>query len=256
MKNLTTLLLVNLVSLLCLNFLFLGSKAFANQNVCNNTPNQLSANYTIETLSRSGQSEQHSHQTLVLWRKDNLVGHQFPEKDITELWEYQKNQRIKLYREFDAHQRGIEYTSEEIKSEHINWDNKYQLLPNTVFKQLNKTKTEKESCWTVEYYSSAPQNKVVTKLQWIPELKLIKSLELSGESGSKTWSLKKVDQNAKTVNSAFAAWDKYQLTDYADVGDNESDPFLMKMINLGFIEHGASGFYNDKGEQLGGGHHH
>ena len=45
-------------------------------------------------------------------------------------------------------------------------------------------------------------------------------------------------------------------TDFADVGDNEAGPFLRKMIALGFVEHGASGFYQANGETLQGGAHH
>ncbi|MFT6897794.1 MAG: hypothetical protein ACJA13_002205 [Paraglaciecola sp.] len=44
--------------------------------------------------------------------------------------------------------------------------------------------------------------------------------------------------------------------DVSDIGDDHSDPFLIKMVTLGFIEHGASGFYDDKGNALEGAHHH
>ena len=58
------------------------------------------------------------------------------------------------------------------------------------------------------------------------------------------------------IKQKFAVWDRYQTTDYADVGDNESDPMLAKMIKLGFISHGASGFYHADGTQIESGHHH
>ena len=69
-------------------------------------------------------------------------------------------------------------------------------------------------------------------------------------------SLNDVNSDTPAIKAQFAKWDNFQTTDYADIGDNESDPFLAKMINLGFIEHGATGFYNQQGEAIQGGHHH
>ena len=58
------------------------------------------------------------------------------------------------------------------------------------------------------------------------------------------------------MNVNFALWQQYELTDYADIGDNESDPFLAKMINLGFIQDTHPGFYNSQGQAIGGRHQH
>ena len=58
------------------------------------------------------------------------------------------------------------------------------------------------------------------------------------------------------MKAQFAEWYNYQTTDYAYIGDNENDPFLAKMINQGFVEHGASGFYDAQGNQLQGSHKH
>jgi len=73
---------------------------------------------------------------------------------------------------------------------------------------------------------------------------------------TQTLTLGTVDFKKAQIQQQFALWDAYQTTDYADIGDNEGDPFLAKMINLGFIEHGASGFYDANGKALGGGHSH
>lgn len=70
------------------------------------------------------------------------------------------------------------------------------------------------------------------------------------------WQLVSIEQ--KSMSETFDRWRKWPSTDFADVGDNEADPFLRKMIALGFVEHGASGFYQANGEPLQGGgtHHH
>lgn len=254
---------LKMISPLFITIISLGTAALANAGECVvNESSQLTATYQIEKTSngsaKSGDSVRHSHTKLTIWRQKDRVAHQYPEREITEIWSLQKNQRIKLLRQFDTHQRGIEYTSAEIKSHRMNWSSKYQLIPGKFKNQLTKTHTEQKDCWTVEYYTNPPTSDENTKQQitlaWIPELQLMQKLALISDQGTKIWTLKKVQQNAATIQQAFNRWDNYYLTDYADIGDNESDPFLMKMINLGFIEHGASGFYNEKGEQLQGNH--
>ena len=42
----------------------------------------------------------------------------------------------------------------------------------------------------------------------------------------------------------------------ADIGDDHTDPFLTNMVNQGFIEAGASGFYDQNGNAIGEGHRH
>ncbi len=72
------------------------------------------------------------------------------------------------------------------------------------------------------------------------------------------WVLVSLESDEDKVGDRFAAWDSHDTTDFADIGDNESDPFLLKMINLGFISHGASGFYDASGNMIssGVGHFH
>jgi hypothetical protein len=59
-----------------------------------------------------------------------------------------------------------------------------------------------------------------------------------------------------TSQAAFALRDDYRTIDYADIGDSEDDPFVRKMIRMGFVSHGASGFYDEHGHALDGGHNH
>ena len=93
-------------------------------------------------------------------------------------------------------------------------------------------------------------------LKWLPHYRLIKSFSKETEVGKSSWILEDKIIDPKQIKKAFTAWENYQTTDYTDIGDNESDPFLMKMINLGFVEHGASGFYDAQGNTLEGEHHH
>ncbi|WP_352289120.1 hypothetical protein, partial [Psychrobacter sp. GW64-MNA-CIBAN-0177] len=90
------------------------------------------------------------------------------------------------------------------------------------------------------------------KLALFTQLKLVKTLRVSNKKSqvSTLLSLNNVSSNEQVIVAQFAKWDNFQTTDYADIGDNENDPFLAKMINLGFIEHSATGFYNQQGQAI------
>ncbi|WP_411026644.1 hypothetical protein, partial [Salmonella sp. s54395] len=68
------------------------------------------------------------------------------------------------------------------------------------------------------------------------------------------WQL--VSLQRASMSDTFDRWREWPSTDFADVGDNEADSFLRKMIALGFVEHGASGFYQADGKPMQGGAHH
>ena len=53
------------------------------------------------------------------------------------------------------------------------------------------------------------------------------------------------------IERQFSVWQAYQTTDYADVGDYESNPILAKMIRVGF-----SGPQESKQLKLHHGAHH
>ena len=122
--------------------------------------------------------------------------------------------------------------------------------------QMKLVNTAGQGCDKVETYTQNHHGQEV-EVQWLPEYQLAKVIAVKGKKQSMVWSLTELNINSKEVFEQFAMWDNYHLTDYVDIGDNESDPFLAKMINMGFVQSGASGFYDSKGNQLSGhGHHH
>lgn len=82
------------------------------------------------------------------------------------------------------------------------------------------------------------------------------SFEIKTDATTIAWTLESIKGDKKSINASFAQRDMYQSTDFADIGDNESDPFLMNMMNLGFIEHGNSGFYDSNGNDMGARNNH
>jgi hypothetical protein len=92
-------------------------------------------------------------------------------------------------------------------------------------------------------------------LKWLPELQLVSFFSSTRGDIKETWQLTSQQYDQPAIELFFTQLSQYQSTDYADIGDDHTDPFLAKMINLGFVEHGASGFYNTDGQPIEGGHH-
>ncbi|TMN69528.1 hypothetical protein CWB85_17565 [Pseudoalteromonas sp. S1727] len=191
-------------------------------------------------------------QQFTLWRTPHQVAEQGHE--LVEVWQQLRNQQIRPIRYFQAQQRGIEYQPTEVHGQQ-DWSTKYQLVSDNFIAKMTLTNEQGEGCERLQNYQLV-QGDTKIELAWLVNKKLISSMRISKPQLTQTLSLVSVRFDKADVLQQFANWDSYQTTDYADIGDNESDPFLAKMINLGFIEHGASGFYDANGKALSGGHSH
>ncbi len=210
------------------------------------------ADYTVTTDIVA--NKQHTENTFTLWRTPHQVAKQNPQ--FIELWQQLRNQQIRPIRYFQHAQRGIEYQPSEVQGEQ-DWSSKYQLVSDKFLASMTHQKSTGEGCELTEYYTQQQGDSKI-ELSWLANQKLLKAIRISTPTYSREITLTSSHHNQQNVQAEFAKWDNYQTTDYADIGDNESDPFLAKMINLGFVEHGASGFYDAQGNQLKGehGHHH
>ena len=226
----------------------------ASASTCN-TDTPISAHYQISKHAEATKPEKFDH--MVLWRRANSVAEQYPKRAITELWERNRSNSIKLNRYFDAYQRGIEYAPGEIKGlgSDDDWSMKNQLVANSLLAKMTLIKTIGSGCDREEIYTLKDPQQSIT-LNWLPTYRLVKSYTRNAKGETSTWLLTAKSTDTKVINAFFEQHLDYQTTDYADIGDNESDPFLKKMINLGFIEHGSSGMYDAQGNDIGGEHHH
>lgn len=195
---------------------------------------------------------------LVLWRNQRQVAHENTRSGITELWEQTSNGQLRMVRYFDKHRRGIEYQPYEIRhaSNNGDWQIKAQLISEAQLKSLQRIATQGGGCDKRENYASAKGDATQISLQWLPHRRLVQHYRETGPESTVTLQLLETITDEKRIKRAFADRETYQNVDYADIGDNESDPFLAKMINLGFIEHGAAGFYDTQGHTLNGHHRH
>lgn len=220
--------------------------------------NIFSANYTIkkETYEQHHQHKNTQQKSLTLWRDNHRIAHENSNPEITSVWYKLRNGRISLTRYFDKYQRGIEYEPVDIQGEKQEWSSKQLLVSKHLLTRLHKDETIGKSCNQVVYYSGKFADRHIKVALLKQQNLLLEYVEIRPD-GKIRWTMDKLTSDKTKVKQAFDKYKAYSTTDYADVGDNESDPFLSKMITMGFIEHGASGFYDADGNALEGhGHKH
>jgi len=220
----------------------------AQQHQCA-TANKLGAIYEIEMSPEAGSSATKPIQKLELWRSGKQVAIRYPQKQITELWEQTKNNQLHMVRYFDAHQRGIEYQPIEIKGKH-DWSVKHQLISDAFKGRMTPGEESGKGCDQKQHYSLHKEHENY-HLVWLKTLQLPEELSVKSQTTGTHWTLKQLIKDEKTVDKAFDLLAQYQTVDFTDIGDMENDPFLRKMINLGFVEHGHSGFYDAEGNDIG-----
>lgn len=229
--------------------LLLSVSVSALANECAVDSAQLAAHYQVK--------ENDSAYTMTLWRNGNSIAQEFENTHIVNMWHLLPNQQLRLVRYFDAQQRAIEYEPNDIRyrSQGDHWQYMSQLVSDAMLSEMQKQSTTGEGCERVETYHSVKGDETI-ELEWLPELKLVKTMTIHGHEGETHWQMEKLIKDQKLVKQQFLSRDRYESTDYADIGDNESDPFLLKMIKLGYIQHGGSGFYDQHGNEIGDAHHH
>ncbi|MYM62362.1 hypothetical protein [Pseudomaricurvus sp. HS19] len=204
-------------------------------------------------ISRQRQGETATQSTIEVIRNHHQVAYRNPDLKVTDLWEQTPKQRLHLVRYFDAYERGIEYQPNEIEGSH-DWGAKYFLIS----EQQRQSMGENDSatnCAEAKTLVSRSDDGNLT-LRWSSHYQLPESISLETPAETTEWKLLKVEADSAVVESSLQQLGHYQTTDYTDIGDSESDPFLRKMINLGFVEHGHHGVYDADGHDLGGEHNH
>lgn len=189
-------------------------------------------------------------QELKIYRQDQRVLRVFSVKGMTEGWNKTPTGRLKLTRYFDMDKQGIEYQpGEEESLGKKTWQQIQMGVPPNITQHMNLVSTQGTGCQLIETYESPDKKETYS---WYPQRQVL--LQYNSERGNPlSWTL--TSDKTGNFDQAFALREEYRLIDYADIGDREDDPFVKKMINWGFIDHGASGFYDHHGHALPGQHH-
>ncbi|GGO78900.1 hypothetical protein GCM10011348_11860 [Marinobacterium nitratireducens] len=218
---------------------------------CTEQADNLTANYQVTRQSADGSQQSYS---MTLWRQGEQVAHQYPERGITQVWGQAANGSLHLGQHFDEYQKGIEYQPLDINRGRgeKDWSLRYQLVSDQLKARMERVDEKGNGCEATRQYRLDDERQLT--LSWREGPRLLESFEIRSQAGTTTWTLTSVDTDQTRVAQFFDRHANYQLTDYADIGDNESDPFIRQMIHLGFIDHGASGFYDAQGNAAE--HHH
>jgi hypothetical protein len=217
---------------------------------CELDRNSLAAHYDVSILDTSTGKSRHKQLSL-LRDGNNRVLHVYPDNAISELWEHTVQDTLRVVHYFDEDARAIEYDPSEIQArdKQAGWSVKYQLFSSDLIDRMQLASSSGTGCDSVQHYSMQKDGSQMT-LDWMPQLRLAKRFVDRTGNKEVRWQLQGIDYDKAATQAAFERREAYFATDYTDIGDNESDPFLVKMINQGFVSHGASGFYNTQGEQL------
>ncbi len=209
---------------------------------CAINPARLGAVYVTGVLD-TGEKLSETRQ-LELWRDGPRVLRVDQENNVAELWANAAN-KLYLTRYFDGHERGIEYHPGDIDSEldQAHWQQIRQILPDSKLAAMQLISESGSGCDEVQTYEANFEDTKV-RVKWLPATNLVKELRRSNTSQTTLWSLREVISDGPEIAAAFAARNDYQLIDYADIGDNESDPFLHEMAHFDFTgqnRHGSPG---------------
>ncbi|MGS0673510.1 hypothetical protein [Shewanella sp. 125m-1] len=218
-------------------------------------PAHLSATYSA--TNASGQQS-----TITLLRSADKVIYQRSPTSF-EMWDKQGE----YVRYFPTEQRSITYRKGDLLSLNMHFDLQQltHLISPELIKQLSNAQHETAapspeqhethhsanlSCQAVAHYEGLLAGNTLN-LVWMTKLMLPVTMTVQQKGKQFSYQLTEIEPFS---SDAFAALiSNYNDMDFADVGDNESDPFIAKMIHQGFIQHGSSGFYDSQGNQLSSG---
>jgi hypothetical protein len=209
------------------------------------------ATYNIEEATKATESSNKNE--LILLRTGNSAFH-IRNKTMATQWTKLAKNNMKKTSYFIDDKRAIEYEATSSNSNQA-WNYHAQLLHPQFKAQSTLIESTGVGCEQVDHYQQKTKIKTVD-IWWLPEQKLIKRMTSVLTDKTIRWQLTEITHNEEDVQQQLNTLYSYQTTDFADIGDNESDPFFRKMINLGFIEHSASGFYDSKGNALSSSHQH
>jgi hypothetical protein len=242
--------------LITISFFFI-SESIASENCLPENAIEKPVLVQYEITTSVGNAKEKNSLTIV--RSGNRVA--YSRDGLTEVWEKTSNDQIKLYKYFNQHKRGIEYQPIDIvNSEQIDWLAKRQLVSENFLNQFMLVKQKNKNCKQYHLYQAKTNDEKQLKINnknrkesieklkivWLSNLRLPESMQHRRDNVKMSWKLVGLENQLDKITDYLQKLDNYPLIDYSDIGDNESDPFLQKMINLGFVAHSDPFYYSGK----------
>lgn len=204
--------------------------------------------FSIDYKVTNGQIEKQ----MRYFREGPLVAYESDKSAVADIWFLTKHNKLKLTRVFEQHQQGLEYEPMN-QSQRFNWLKLSTRVDPKLLENKTPIRQYGKGCETVNVYKIEQHNGQEMTIGWLTELNMMAFIE-SGDHSN--WQATNINLDQNAIQQTFKNWQNYRMTDYVDIGDNESDPFLAKMINQGFVAHGASGMYRASGELIEAQHSH
>lgn len=166
-----------------------------------------------------------------------------PQRQIGEWWRLADPQRPTFVRIFSKEQRRIDYTTGDLRTLHVevNTQDIGTLGAASIRSHLQRYQPAQGCHQDVTYYRGTYQGKQY-QLAWFEPLAIPLSLTVSIADKQRSWQAVGAIRQQE-IAPMMAHWQQFQRTDYADIGDNENDPFLAKLIHQGFVEHPAQHYH-------------
>ena len=208
-----------------------------------------------QTTETSDQTSAETRSEFTLTRRLRTVTHEYPGLGIADSWYQLDNGATRQTRFFDRQQRGIEFDPQSSAQAKAGWHKRYQLVDVGLRQSLDRVATHGEGCAEIQLLKGRTPDAELTLL-WMPAWDLPVSFASHTTEQFTLTALQNVTLDAAKIQHEANVRARFKMTDYADIGDHEADPFLFSMIRLGFLQEGASGFYDVYGNPVGGGHRH
>ena len=207
-------------------------------NECKILPKVLSAYYDFNQQKTNNVGQQKKEKTTAqktqlfeLHRYNNRVLQRDLSQGVNDIWSHNAN-RLSLNRAFEQYQHTIEYQSNELRYQ-PKWQDIFHLVAIPDLNKMQLVEQKNSGCQLEQHYVYKTKTSTY-QLVWLPNLELVKFFELKSATLTRQWSLTNYQGTVEQIAALFTEYSRYQSTDYADVGDNESTPFLAAMINQGF----------------------
>ena len=156
------------------------------------------------------------------------------------LWHGLPGDDAELYRVFDEAERSILYTSSGLAllDQSRPWHRVAELADTNA---LTPVGGERDDCGRQRHYTGGNDTQMIDVWAYadsgLVTALTVRPTKSEAATPLMTYRLAAVEGGSEDALARVARWRGYQSTDFADIGDNESDPFLQRMIHQGFIEH-------------------
>lgn len=190
---------------------------------------------TIQLARRPQSNNQRWH----IWRTARKIENQSTDGASGEVWLRDSKDNISMARLFHKEKRIIEYTSGDLRALGLypEWNDRAELIDSSLLSRLKLTGTEMVLGYKAQRYQGQ-LNGVDMEILWLAEFRLPALVRRVLADRDISMHLLEIHPLASSPWKQKDISD-YQAMDYADMGDNEADPFISSLSHKDSKQHGT-----------------